>query len=121
MVNMWAIAHDPAIWAEPEEFRPERFQEEEEDVSVLGGDLRLAPFGAGRRVCPDKMLALATTHLWVAQLLHRFEWAPAGAASSGGGGVDLSERLNMSLEMATPLVCKAVPRSAPQLHAGLAS
>jgi hypothetical protein len=28
-----------------------------------------------------------------------------------GGGVDLSERLNMSLEMATPLVCKAVSRS----------
>ncbi|CAD6216714.1 unnamed protein product [Miscanthus lutarioriparius] len=106
MVNMWAIAHDPAVWAEPEEFRPERFQEEE-DVSVLGSDLRLAPFGAGRRVCPGKMLALATTHLWVAQLLHRFEWAPAAA----GGGVDLSERLNMSLEMASPLVCKAVPRS----------
>ncbi|TKW35701.1 hypothetical protein SEVIR_2G392300v4 [Setaria viridis] len=104
MVNMWAIAHDPAIWAEPEAFRPERFQEE--DVSVLGSDLRLAPFGAGRRVCPGKMLALATTHLWIAQLLHQFEWAPAAA----GGGVDLSERLNMSLEMATPLVCKAVPR-----------
>ncbi|CAL5061750.1 unnamed protein product [Urochloa decumbens] len=104
MVNMWAIAHDPAIWAQPEAFRPERFQEE--DVSVLGSDLRLAPFGAGRRVCPGKMLALATTHLWIAQLLHRFEWAPADAA----GGVDLSERLNMSLEMATPLVCRAVPR-----------
>jgi cytochrome P450 len=99
MVNMWAIAHDPAIWAEPEEFRPERFQEEE-DVSVLGSDLRLAPFGAGRRVCPGKMLALATTHLWIGLLLHKFEWAPA----AGGGGVDLSERLNMSLEMATPLV-----------------
>ncbi|CAL5084892.1 unnamed protein product [Urochloa decumbens] len=104
MVNMWAIAHDPAIWAQPEAFRPERFQEE--DVSVLGSDLRLAPFGAGRRVCPGKMLALATTHLWIAQLLHRFEWAPVVA----GGGVDLSERLNMSLEMATPLVCRAVPR-----------
>ncbi|CAD6223171.1 unnamed protein product [Miscanthus lutarioriparius] len=104
MVNMWSIAHDPAIWAEPDKFRPERFQEE--DVSVLGSDLRLAPFGAGRRVCPGKMLALATTHLWIAHLLHKFEWAPV----AGGGAVDLSERLNMSLEMATPLVCKAVPR-----------
>jgi hypothetical protein len=54
------------------------------------------------------MLALATTHLWIAQLLHQFEWAPA---ASGGGVVDLSERLNMSLEMATPLVCKAVVRA----------
>ena len=104
MVNMWSIAHDPAIWAEPEKFRPDRFQEE--DVSALGTDLRLAPFGAGRRVCPGKMLALATTHLWIAHLLHKFEWAPV----AGGGAVDLSERLNMSLEMATPLVCKAVPR-----------
>ena len=75
-------------------------------MSVLGSDLRLSPFGSGRRVCPGKMLALATTHLWVAQLLHRFEWAPAA-----GGGVDLSERLKMSLEMGTLLVCKAVPRS----------
>ncbi|KAL6656917.1 hypothetical protein ACP70R_004697 [Stipagrostis hirtigluma subsp. patula] len=102
MVNMWAIAHDAAVWPEPEAFRPERFQEE--DVSVLGSDLRLAPFGAGRRACPGKMLALATTHLWLAQLLHGFQWSPAA------GGVDLSERLNMSLEMATPLVCKAAPR-----------
>ncbi|KAL5652688.1 hypothetical protein ACJX0J_038146, partial [Zea mays] len=87
MVNMWAIAHDPAVWPEPSAFRPERF--EEEDVSVLG---------AGRRVCPGKTLALATVHLWLAQLLHRFRWAPAD------GGVDLAERLGMSLEK--PLVCK---------------
>lgn len=102
MVNMWAIAHDPELWPEPDEFRPERFAEE--DVSVLGGDLRLAPFGAGRRACPGKTLALATVHLWLAQLLHRFEWAPVG------GGVHLLERLNMSLEMEKPLVCKAKPR-----------
>ncbi|RLN38578.1 cytochrome P450 78A5-like [Panicum miliaceum] len=106
MVNMWAIARDPAVWPEPSAFRPERF--EEEDVSVLGGDLRLAPFGAGRRVCPGKTMALATVHLWLAQLLHRFEWAPADGP--GGGGVDLSERLGMSLEMEKPLMCKATPR-----------
>jgi cytochrome P450 len=104
MVNMWAIAHDAAVWPQPELFRPERFMEE--DVSVLGSDLRLAPFGAGRRVCPGKMLALATVHLWLAQLVQLFEWAPAATS----GGVDLSEHLNMSLEMATPLVCKAVAR-----------
>jgi cytochrome P450 family 78 subfamily A len=103
MVNMWSIAHDPAIWLEPEKYRPERFQEE--DVSVLGSDLRLAPFGAGRRACPGKMLALATTHLWVAQLLQKFEWAPTAC------GVDLSEHLGMSLEVDKPLVCKVATRA----------
>ncbi|URE01821.1 cytochrome P450 [Musa troglodytarum] len=102
MVNMWAITHDESIWAEPNEFRPERFTEE--DVNILGSDLRLAPFGAGRRVCPGKAMGLATVHLWLAQLLQSFDWVPAD------GGVDLSERLRMSLEMEKPLVCRAVPR-----------
>ena len=64
-------------------------------------------FGARRHVFPSKIMALATALLWLAQLLHRFEWAPADGP---GGGVDLSERLGMSLEMEKPLVCKATPR-----------
>ncbi|RRT68979.1 hypothetical protein B296_00013935 [Ensete ventricosum] len=102
MVNMWAITHDESIWAEPDEFKPERFTEE--DVNILGSDLRLAPFGAGRRVWSGKAMGLATVHLWLARLLHSFNWVPAD------GGVDLSERLRMSLEMEKPLVCRAVPR-----------
>ncbi|KAK9120091.1 hypothetical protein Scep_018184 [Stephania cephalantha] len=98
MVNMWAIAHDPSIWADPWAFRPERFVEEE--VSVMGSDLRLAPFGSGRRVCPGKALGLATVHLWLARLLHRFEWRGAT------GAVDLSECLRLSMEMKKPLKCR---------------
>ncbi|OAY68240.1 Cytochrome P450 78A5 [Ananas comosus] len=105
MVNMWAIAHDASIWPQPDDFRPDRFVGGD-DVSVLGSDLRLAPFGAGRRVCPGKAMGLATVHLWLAQLLQRFDWLP-----SEHHGVDLSECLKMSLEMKNPLVCKAVPRS----------
>ncbi|KAG6489868.1 hypothetical protein ZIOFF_051149 [Zingiber officinale] len=106
MVNMWAIAHDESIWENPQEFRPERFAEE--DVSVLGSDLRLAPFGAGRRVCPGKAMGLATVHLWLALLLQNFEFAPAADPDHA---VDLSERLKMSLEMEKPLVCAAVSRT----------
>ncbi|VFQ76461.1 unnamed protein product [Cuscuta campestris] len=102
MVNMWAITHDERIWAEPEEFRPERFLVDE--VSIMGSDLRLAPFGAGRRVCPGKAMGLATVQLWLAILLQNFKWEPVGP------GVDLSEVLKMSMEMKNPLVCKAVAR-----------
>ncbi|CAN6324039.1 unnamed protein product [Urochloa humidicola] len=110
MVNMWAITHDAAVWADPGAFRPERFLPEEggADVDVRGGDLRLAPFGAGRRVCPGKNLGLATVGLWVARLVHAFEWAlPDGAPP-----VCLDEVLKLSLEMKTPLAAAAVPRAA---------
>lgn len=101
MVNMWAISHDSSVWKDPWAFKPERFMDEE--VSVMGSDMRLAPFGAGRRVCPGKNLGLATVHLWLAQFLHRFIFVPAQP-------VDLSECLKLSMEMKKPLQCKVIPR-----------
>ncbi|KAK1302354.1 Cytochrome P450 78A1 [Acorus calamus] len=107
MVNMWSITHDPAVWSNPTAFDPDRFMPggEGADVDVRGGDLRLAPFGAGRRVCPGKNLGLITVGLWVARLLHRFEWGPTEAAP-----VDLSEVLKLSCEMKNPLVAVAKAR-----------
>lgn len=102
MVNMWSITHDPMFWQEPEEFKPERFVEE--DVAIMGSDLRFAPFGSGRRVCPGKAMGLATVELWLAQLLQNFRWVPSAC------GVDLSENLKLSLEMKHSLVCEALPR-----------
>ncbi|XP_038694628.1 cytochrome P450 78A5-like [Tripterygium wilfordii] len=101
MVNMWAITHDPSIWKNPWAFNPDRFMEE--DVPIMGSDLRLAPFGSGRRVCPGRALGLTTVHLWVARLLQQFNWASAQP-------VDLSECLRLSLEMKKPLACRVVPR-----------
>lgn len=106
MVNMWAITHDPHVWADPHVFMPERFSEGVDNVDVRGGDLRLAPFGAGRRVCPGKNLGLVTVGLWVAKLVHHFEWAPDEAHP-----VDLSEVLKLSCEMKQPLSAVAVARN----------
>ncbi|KAL2524588.1 Cytochrome [Abeliophyllum distichum] len=100
MVNMWSITHDPSIWTDPWAFRPERFIEEE--VSIMGSDLRLAPFGSGRRVCPGKALGLVTVHLWLARLLQQFKWVQSVQP------VDLSEYLKLSLEMKKPLICHAL-------------
>ncbi|XP_010559142.1 PREDICTED: cytochrome P450 78A9-like [Tarenaya hassleriana] len=100
MVNMWAIARDPHVWEDPLRFKPERFvaKEGEVEFSVLGSDLRLAPFGSGRRICPGRNLGLTTVIFWTATLLHEFEWGP-----SDENTVDLSEKLRLSSEMATPL------------------
>ncbi|XP_022773859.1 cytochrome P450 78A7-like [Durio zibethinus] len=104
MVNMWAITHDPRVWEDPLEFKPERFLEA--DVDVRGGDLRLAPFGAGRRVCPGKNLGLVTVNLWVAKLVQHFKWVQ----DLCGHPVDLSEVLKLSCEMKFPLHALAVER-----------
>lgn len=111
MVNMWAITHDPKVWEEPLVFKPERFLDA--DVDVRGGDLRLAPFGAGRRVCPGKNLGLVTVTLWVAKLLQHFEWVQDMA-----NPVDLTEVLKLSCEMKSPLSVVAVSRNGvPPIYA----
>lgn len=107
MVNMWAITHDPKVWEEPLLFKPERFMRSNggADVDVRGVDLRLAPFGAGRRVCPGRNLGLVTVSLWVATLVRQFEWIEDHA-----NPVDLSEVLKLSCEMKSPLKVVAIPR-----------
>ncbi|TVU08839.1 hypothetical protein EJB05_42254, partial [Eragrostis curvula] len=111
MVNMWAITHDPAVWADPAAFRPDRFLAggSSSEFSVMGSDLRLAPFGSGRRSCPGKSLAMATVAFWLATLLHEFELLPA---TDPARGVDLSEVLRLSCEMAAPLAVTVRPRRA---------
>jgi len=109
MVNMWAITRDPQVWSDPLEFKPERFvckdAAADMEFSVMGSDLRLAPFGSGRRSCPGKALGLTTVTFWVATLLHEFEWV-----QSGDNPVDLSEVLKLSCEMANPLSVKVKAR-----------
>lgn len=58
LVNAWWLANDPARWKNPEEFRPERFLEEESKVEPNGNDFRYLPFGVGRRSCPGIILAI---------------------------------------------------------------
>ncbi|CAO2190402.1 unnamed protein product [Urochloa humidicola] len=119
MVNMWAITHDPAVWSDPAEFKPERFvpagsssdHAAGDEFSVMGSDLRLAPFGSGRRSCPGKSLAMATVGFWLATLLHEFKWLPV-SDNEPTRGVDLSEVLRLSCEMAAPLEARLVPRHA---------
>ena len=108
MVNMWAITRDPDVWVDPLKFMPERFVSKDSadvEFSVLGSDLRLAPFGSGRRTCPGKTLGLATVSFWVGSLLHEFKWE-----QSDDNPVDLTEMLRLSCEMANPLKVKVQPR-----------
>lgn len=105
-VNVWAVARDPAVWKNAEEFRPERFLEE--DVDMKGHDLRLLPFGAGRRVCPGAQLGINLVTSMLGHLLHHFEWTPSPGMKAEE--IDMSESPGLVSYMKTPVQAVATPR-----------
>lgn len=61
-LNGWAIQHDAARHYEPDEFIPERFEEDQTTVmqSINSADVKKRDhfaFGAGRRICPGYNVA----------------------------------------------------------------
>ncbi|XP_052144216.1 cytochrome P450 CYP73A100-like [Oryza glaberrima] len=91
VVNAWWLANNPALWENPEEFRPERFLEKESgvDATVAGKvDFRFLPFGVGRRSCPGIILALPILALIVGKLVRSFEMVPPPGVEK----LDVSEK-----------------------------
>ncbi|CAN0886679.1 Cytochrome P450 726A27 [Linum grandiflorum] len=76
VINAYAIARDPRIWHEPDNFFPERFLDDlssNTDYSK-GLDFSLIAFGSGRRICPGIQLGMALVSLCLANLLYYFDW-----------------------------------------------
>ncbi|KAM3327278.1 hypothetical protein P3S67_002404 [Capsicum chacoense] len=71
-INSWAIARDPEIWKNPEEFIPERFLNN--DIDFKREEYELIPFGTGRRGCPGITLGIAAIELALSNLLYAFDW-----------------------------------------------
>ena len=103
LINIWAIGRDPAIWPEPNSFRPERFLECQADVK--GRDFELIPFGAGRRICPGLPLGHKMVHLTLASLIHSFDWKIADDLTPED--IDMSETFGLTLHKSEPL--RAMP------------
>nr|BED43012.1 cytochrome P450 monooxygenase [Trametes versicolor] len=73
--NVWAMLHDPAVYEDPEEFRPERFlRDGVPDPTVR--DPYLFVFGYGRRICPGRHFADDLLYITIATVLHVFDIGP---------------------------------------------
>ncbi|KAJ6338068.1 hypothetical protein OIU76_007697 [Salix suchowensis] len=103
LINIWAMGRDPAIWPDPDSFKPERFLECQ--IDVKGRDFELIPFGAGRRICPGLPLAHKMVHLTLASLIHSFDWKIADGLTPQD--IDMSETFGITLHKREPL--RAIP------------
>ncbi|KIJ26837.1 hypothetical protein M422DRAFT_785117 [Sphaerobolus stellatus SS14] len=67
----WTILHDPAIYEDPHEFKPERFIKDGKfDSTIL--DPYVGIFGYGRRICPGRYFADDTAYIMIASILATF-------------------------------------------------
>ncbi|KAJ0571195.1 putative cytochrome P450 [Helianthus annuus] len=103
MINAWAIARDPLIWEESEEFKPERFLNNKMDYK--GFDFEYTPFGAGRRGCPAINFAMIINEIVLANLVYKFEFS-----LPGNEPVDMTESDGLTVHRKFPILVKATPR-----------
>ncbi|KAJ0097272.1 hypothetical protein Patl1_28599 [Pistacia atlantica] len=102
LVNAWAIHRDPKLWDDPNNFKPERFCNEEGQAHKL-----IMPFGLGRRACPGAGLAQRVVGLALGSLIQCFEWERINEEM-----VDMSEEgrgITMPKAKALEVMCRARP------------
>uniref|UniRef100_A0ACD5TIV9 Uncharacterized protein n=1 Tax=Avena sativa TaxID=4498 RepID=A0ACD5TIV9_AVESA len=103
------MGRDDREWQTPTEFLPERFLPggDGEGVDVTGSrNIRMMPFGAGRRICAGLGIGILHLEYFVAVLCKDFEWYQVP-----GDEVDLAEKPEFTVVMAEPLRARLVPRS----------
>ncbi|XP_043714897.1 cytochrome P450 89A2-like [Telopea speciosissima] len=101
------MGRDPQVWENPMEFWPERFLSDGgEGFDITGSrEIKMMPFGAGRRICPGLNLALLHLEYFVANMVKEFKWVAVD-----GEEVDLSEKQEVAVMMKTPLRAHISPR-----------
>mmetsp|Transcript_7547 Transcript_7547/g.16454 ORF Transcript_7547/g.16454 Transcript_7547/m.16454 type:complete len:531 (-) Transcript_7547:19-1611(-) len=118
--NYYSLHMNPKYWKKPEEFRPERFLEEERSLlnTCLHPEMnfsnpeayKFVPFGQGRRRCVGYGFGRIAMWIKAALWLHCFDWD-----SVDGKPMDIdSETLGITMVPNEQKV-KAIPRPAARL------
>lgn len=118
--NFYSLHHNPKYWNKPEEFRPERFLEEDRELldTILHSETffknpkayKFVPYGQGRRRCVGYGLGRIVLWLKAAAWIHAFKWE-----SANGQPLDLdTTTLGITLFPLEQQV-KAIPRPAARI------
>jgi cytochrome P450 len=78
IISPWIVHRHPAVWDEPDVFRPDRFLPDRQAATPA---IRTAyiPFGAGPRMCIGRDFAYAEAVLALAMICRAVRLAPSGA------------------------------------------
>ncbi|KAJ5924644.1 hypothetical protein N7466_008831 [Penicillium verhagenii] len=106
--NIWSFNHDPAVYPNPMEFRPERYLPEE------GQDAQPDPhdtsFGYGRRLCPGRIVADTSLYLTIVSTLATFNITKP----IGEDGQEIEPPVDFTpgiISHPVPYACSFTPRS----------
>ncbi|XP_072015408.1 cytochrome P450 2J6-like isoform X2 [Amphiura filiformis] len=69
--NLYSVTRDPSVWVEPDSFQPERFLDDDKQFKK---NPKQMVFGAGKRVCLGKQLAVMELFIFYTHLMHRFSF-----------------------------------------------
>eukprot|EP01018_Ginkgo_biloba_P040909 Gb_05787 [translate_table: standard] len=102
-INIYGCNHNEEEWENANEFKPERFLEENKRELV---DLyRTMTFGAGKRVCTGSVQATLLGSITVARFVQEFQWdLPLGDD-------DLSDTVSLTTHKLHPFKAIVIPRS----------
>ncbi|KAJ0014586.1 hypothetical protein Pint_20908 [Pistacia integerrima] len=97
---------DTKAWDDPMEFKPERFLNKGEVFDITGSrEIKMMPFGVGRRICPGLNLARLHLEYVVANLVWWYGWK-----SVDGSDLNMEENHEFTGTMKYPLEAHLYPR-----------
>lgn len=71
MINVYGCNIDKKVWEEPEEWRPERFLDDDFNIKDM---YKTMSFGAGSRTCPGSSQATSISCAAIARFVQEFTW-----------------------------------------------
>ncbi|TBU23575.1 cytochrome P450 [Dichomitus squalens] len=71
--NNWHMSRNPALFPDPDAFKPERYLDKVDDATAIKMDPRTFVFGFGRRGCPGSNLVESSLWIVVASFLATFD------------------------------------------------